>query len=252
MAELQVSDVTLKFGGLTVLNAVSMAVETGELFALIGPNGAGKTSVFNCVSGLYRPQGQIWFRGKNIVGHSPHRIAQLGIARTFQHGELFPQMSVLDNLMTARHYRVRTDPISELLSLPAVRREEARHRAAADGVIAFVELQGYRDTIVGGMPFGLQKIVGFARALAAEPSLLLMDEPSAGLAREERGDLAYFILKIKHRLSIPMIWIEHDLQMVADLADRIHVLDYGRTLAEGPPGQVLNNADVIRAYIGTA
>jgi branched-chain amino acid transport system ATP-binding protein len=252
MAELEIDRMTLKFGGLTVLNAVSMAVEAGELFALIGPNGAGKTSIFNCISGLYRPQGAIRFRAEDIVGLKPHRVAQLGIARTFQHGELFPEMSVLDNLLTARHYRIRTGPLAEMLMLPTVRREEARHRAAAEEVLAFVELERHRDTVVGSLPFGLQKIVGFARALSAEPCLLLMDEPSAGLARYEREDLAYFILKIKERLGIPMIWIEHDMQMVADLADRIHVLDYGRSLAEGPPERVLNDPEVIRAYLGTA
>ncbi len=252
MAELEIDGITLKFGGLTVLNSVSIAVEKGELFALIGPNGAGKTSVFNCISGLYRPQGAIRFHGANIVGRRPYLVAQLGIARTFQHGELFPEMSVLDNLLTARHYRIRTGPLAEMLMLPGVRREEARHRAAAEEVLALVELDRYRDAVVGNLPFGLQKIVGFARALAAEPSLLLMDEPSAGLARNEREDLAYFILKIKERLGIAMVWIEHDMQMVADLADRIHVLDYGRSLAEGPPDRVLNDPEVIRAYLGAA
>jgi branched-chain amino acid transport system ATP-binding protein len=252
MAELEIDSITLKFGGLTVLNSVSMAVEKGELFALIGPNGAGKTSVFNCISGLYRPQGTIRFHGANIVGRRPYLVAQLGIARTFQHGELFPEMSVLDNLLTARHYRVRTGPLAEMLMLPGVRREEARHRAAAEAVLTLVELDRYRDAVVGNLPFGLQKIVGFARALAAEPSLLLMDEPSAGLARNEREDLAYFILKIKERLGIAMIWIEHDMQMVADLADRIHVLDYGRSLAEGTPDRVLNDPEVVRAYLGAA
>ena len=251
MAELEIDRVTLKFGGLTVLNAVSMAIEPGQLFALIGPNGAGKTSVFNCVSGLYRPQGSIRFRGAEIVGRRPHDVAQLGIARTFQHGELFPEMSVLDNLLAARHYLVRTGPIAEMLMLSSVRREEARHREAAEQVLALVELARYRDTIVASLPFGIQKIVGFARALAAEPKLLLMDEPSAGLARSEREDLAYFILKIKAQLGLAMIWIEHDMQMVADLADRIHVLDYGRSLAEGPPDQVLNDPEVVRAYIGS-
>jgi branched-chain amino acid transport system ATP-binding protein len=250
MAELEIDAITLKFGGLTVLNAISMAVEKGELFALIGPNGAGKTSVFNCISGLYRPQGAIRFRGIDVVGRKPYRVAQLGIARTFQHGELFPEMTVIDNLLTARHHRVRTGPIAEMLMMPAVRREEARHRAAAEDVLALVELTQHRDALVGNLPFGLQKIVGFARALAAEPSLLLMDEPSAGLARNEREDLAYFILRIKERLGIAMVWIEHDMQMVADLADRIHVLDYGRSLADGPPARVLNDPDVVRAYLG--
>src|SRR6266511_2942335 len=206
MAELEIDGLTLRFGGLIVLDRVSLAVAAGELFALIGPNGAGKTSVLNCVSGIYRGEGQIRFRGNDIVRREPHEIARLGLARTFQHGELFPQMSVLENLLTGRHTRIRTNPITEMLFLLSVRREEVRHREAIERIIEFVELE----------------------------------------------DLARFILRIKHELGITMIWIEHDLEMVADLADRIHVLDYGRTLAEGAPGDVLKDPRVIAAYIGTA
>jgi branched-chain amino acid transport system ATP-binding protein len=159
---------------------------------------------------------------------------------------------VIENLLTGRHARVRTDPLAEMLFLPSVRREEVRQRAAAEKIIEFVELERFRHVPVGALPFGTQKLVGFARALALEPALLLLDEPSAGLNRDEREDLARFILRIKHRLGIAMIWIEHDMQMVADLADRIHVLDYGRTLAEGRPADVLKHPDVIRAYLGAA
>ncbi|HEY1361396.1 MAG TPA: ABC transporter ATP-binding protein, partial [Xanthobacteraceae bacterium] len=250
MAELEIDRLKLSFGGLTVLDGISIAVEAGELFALIGPNGAGKTSVLNCISGIYRGEGHIRFRGTEIGGREPHEIARLGLARTFQHGELFPLMSVLDNLLTGRHTRIRTSPLSEMLFLPAVRREEAHHRAAAEDIIEFVELERYRHATVAGLPFGIQKLVGFARALALEPSVLMLDEPSAGLNRDEREDLARFILRIKHELRTTMIWIEHDLEMVADLADRIHVLDYGRTLAEGEPMQVLEDPQVISAYIG--
>jgi branched-chain amino acid transport system ATP-binding protein len=250
MAELAVDRLTLRFGGLVVLDGVSLAVEPGELFALIGPNGAGKTSVLNCISGLYRGAGAIRFREHDIAGRRPHEIARLGLARTFQHGELFPHMTVLDNLLTGRHTRIRTNPIGEILFLPGVRREEIRHREAVEHIIEFVELERYRHAPVAGLPFGLQKIVGFARALALEPALMMLDEPSAGLNRDEREHLARFILRIKHELAITMIWIEHDMQMVADLADRIHVLDYGRTLAEGRPDQVLRDERVIAAYIG--
>ena len=250
MAEIEIESLTLRFGGLVVLDGVSFAVEPGELFALIGPNGAGKTSVLNCISGLYRGGGTIRFRGQELGGRSPHDIARLGIARTFQHGELFADMTVIENLLTGRHARVRTNPFAEMLFLPRARREEVRQRAAVEAIIEFVELERFRHVPVGALPFGTQKLVGFARALALEPALLLLDEPSAGLNRDEREDLARFILRIKHRLGIPMIWIEHDMQMVADLADRIHVLDYGRTIAEGSPTDVLNHPDVIKAYLG--
>ena len=251
MAELEIEKLTLRFGGLVVLDGLSLAVERGELLALIGPNGAGKTSVFNCISGLYPGEGAISFRGQSLIGKKPHDIAALGVARTFQHGELFPNMSVVDNLLTGRHPRIKGNAIAEMLFLPSVRREEIRQREAVEKIIEFVELERYRHTAVGGLPFGTQKIIGFARALANEPAILLLDEPSAGLNREEREDLARFILRIKHQLGIAMIWIEHDMQMVADLADRIHVLDYGRTLASGPADAVLKDEKVIAAYLGT-
>jgi branched-chain amino acid transport system ATP-binding protein len=252
MVELEVEDLNLSFGGLIVLENVSFTAEAGELFALIGPNGAGKTSVLNCISGIYRGEGSIRFRSEEISGRAPHAIARLGLARTFQHGELFAQMTVLDNLLTGRHTRIETNPLAEMVFLPRVRREEIRHREAVERIIEFVELERYRHAIVGGLPFGIQKIVGFARALALEPALMMLDEPSAGLNRDEREDLARFILRIKHDLGIAMIWIEHDMQMVADLADRIHVLNYGRTLAEGPAAEVLNDPRVVAAYLGGA
>jgi branched-chain amino acid transport system ATP-binding protein len=235
MAELAVERLTLRFGGLVVLDDVSFAAAPGELLALIGPNGAGKTSVLNCISGIYRGGGAIRFRERNIAGLAPHAIARLGLARTFQHGELFPHMSVLDNLLTGRHARIATHPLAEMLFLPSVRREEIRHREAVERIIETVELERHRHAPV---------------ALALEPTVMLLDEPSAGLNRDEREDLARFILRIKHELGVTMIWIEHDMQMVADLADRIHVLDYGRTIADGPPDAVLKDARVRAAYLG--
>ncbi len=251
MAEIAIEDLQLRFGGLVVVDRVTFAVERHELLALIGPNGAGKTSVLNCISGIYRGEGAIRFRGRDIGGLPPHDIARLGIARTFQHGELFPQMSVIDNLLTGRHARMRSNPLAEMLFLPSVRREETTHRAAVEQVIAFTELERYRYSPVASLPFGTQKLIGFARALALEPAVLLLDEPSAGLNRDEREDLARFILRIKHQLGIAMIWIEHDMQMVSDLADRIHVLNYGRTLAEGEPDAVLTHPAVVEAYLGS-
>jgi len=251
MSELAVEDLSLRIGGLAVLTDVSLKVEAGELLALIGPNGAGKTSVFNCISGIYRGDGAIRLRGEDINGRAPHDIARLGVARTFQHGEVFPHMSVVENLLTGRHSRIATNVLAEMFYLPSVRDEELRHREAVEKVLNFFGLVSCRRAPVGTLPFGMQKLVGFARALALEPALLLLDEPSAGLNRSEREDLARLILRIKDELTLPMIWIEHDLQMVADLADRIHVLDYGRTLGVGSAVEVLNNPAVIAAYVGT-
>jgi branched-chain amino acid transport system ATP-binding protein len=251
MPELAVEHLSLRFGGLAVLSDVSLHVDAGELLALIGPNGAGKTSVLNCISGIYRGEGAIKLRGQAINGRPAYEIARLGIARTFQHGEVFPHMSVLENLLTGRHARIATNVLAEMFFLPGVRREELRHREAVEKLLSFVGLTGYRHAPVGALPFGVQKLVGFARALALEPVLMLLDEPSAGLNRSEREDLARLILRIKDELGLAMIWIEHDMQMVADLADRLHVLDYGRTLGVGSAAKVLNNPAVIAAYIGT-
>jgi len=252
MSELAVEHMSLRFGGLTVLTDLSLHVEPGELLALIGPNGAGKTSVLNCISGIYRGAGTIRLRGEDINGRPPHEIARLGVARTFQHAEVFPQMTVLENLLTGRHARIATNVLAEMFFLPSVKREELRHREAVENVLSFVGLTARRHTPVGALPFGVQKLVGFARALALDPKLLLLDEPSAGLNRAEREVLARLILRIKDELGLAMIWIEHDMQMVADLADRLHVLDYGRTLGVGSADEVLNNPAVIAAYIGTS
>lgn len=251
LAALQLRDLTLKFGGLTVLDSVSLSVQQGELLALIGPNGAGKTSILNSISGVYRIQsGQMIFSGRDIVGLGPHAIARMGIARTFQHAELFPQLTVLDNLLVGRHAAIRGNALAEGLFLPSVRREEVNHREAVEEIIDFVELERYRHKLVGSLPFGIQKVVGFARALTCDPKILLLDEPCAGLNREDREDLARHIMRVQHEKHLAVIWVEHDMQMVADLAERIYVLNYGKFLAQGDPAAVLNDPKVIEAYIG--
>ena len=250
MAELTIDKLSLSFGGLKVLSELSLAVEAGELFALIGPNGAGKTSVFNCISGLYRGNGSIRFRGTELTGLKPHDIARLGIARTFQHGELFPHMSVLETLLAGRHAQCRQSLLGQLVLSPAVRRDEIAQREHVERIVELTELERFRHAQVDALPFGLQKLVGFARALAMEPRLLLLDEPSAGLNRDEREDLARFILRVKQEVGLAILWIEHDMQMIADLADRVLVLDYGQTLAIGPPAEALADPRVIEAYLG--
>ena len=248
---LELRDVGLAFGGLDVLQGVSFATRDAELLCLIGPNGAGKTSVLNCICGIYRPsRGRIDFDGQEITSCPPHAIARLGLARTFQHGELVPHLSVIENLLVARHARFTTGLLAESLFTRRVRREEVVHRRAVEEVLDFTELWRFRHEHVGGLPFGVQKIVGFARALAMEPKLMLLDEPSAGLNRDEREDLARHILRIKHQLRLPMIWVEHDMHMVADLADRVLVLDHGVPIAEGAAAEVLADERVIEAYVG--
>jgi branched-chain amino acid transport system ATP-binding protein len=248
---LELRDVGLAFGGLHVLQGVSFATRDAELLCLIGPNGAGKTSVLNCICGIYRPsRGRIVFDGQEITSRRPHAVARLGLARTFQHGELVPHLSVIENLLVARHARFSTGLLAESLFTRRVRAEEVAHRRAVEEVLDFTELWRFRHEHVAGLPFGVQKIVGFARALAMEPKLLLLDEPSAGLNRDEREDLARHILRIKHQLRLPMIWVEHDMQMVADLADRVLVLDHGVPIAEGAAVEVLAEERVIEAYVG--
>ena len=250
---LEVQDVTLSFGAVRALDGVSLAIPEGSLFAVIGPNGAGKTSLFNCISGLYRPNpGQIRLSGRKITGKPPHRIAGLGVARTFQNLAVFPQLTALENILLGRHHLHRAWWCHDLFGSPRSRREEVRHRTRVEEIMDFLHLERHRDTPAGILPYGILKRIEVGRALAMEPKLLLLDEPAAGLNQEETEDLARFLLDIKEELGITQILIEHELRFVMDLADHIAVLDFGRKIAEGEPEEVAKTDAVIEAYLGGA
>lgn len=249
--DLSLDGISLNISGLEILNFISMRAYKGELLALIGPNGAGKTSLLNCISGIYHAtRGQIRFKDRELSGLKPHEIAQVGIARTFQHAELFRHMTVLDNLLVGRHIKMNAALLSNGFFWGKTIEEEVAHRELVEEIIDFLELEKYRKSNALGLPYGIQKIVGLGRALAMEPQVLLLDEPSAGMNRQEKEDLARFILRIKYEIGITMIWVEHDMQLVGDLADRIVVLNFGNKISEGKTDEVLNDPQVIEAYLG--
>jgi branched-chain amino acid transport system ATP-binding protein len=226
-------------------------VQKGEVFTIIGPNGAGKTTIFNLVSRIYDPTaGRLIFENREITAEPPHRIAELGIARTFQNIELFEHATLLQNLLLARHVHRRSSFFSELLFLPSVRRMEVEHREAVEKVIDFLDLQQYRDTFVVNLPYGARKIAELARALCTDPKLLLLDEPSSGLNVEETDEMAFWIEDIRNLLGISVLMVEHDMKLVAAVSDRVLALNYGRQLATGTPQEVQSHPEVIRAYFG--
>jgi branched-chain amino acid transport system ATP-binding protein len=251
-ALLEVEDVTLRFGGVTAISHVSFEVEPGELFAIIGPNGAGKTSIFNTISQVYKPQqGDIRFRGESLIGLRPDRVADLGIARTFQNIELFAQMNVVDNLLTGRHTRMKRSWLAGAFWWGAAKQEELANRAKVEEIIDFLEIEQWRRQPVSLLPYGFQKRVELGRALAMEPELLLLDEPVAGMNLEETADMARFILDIQRELGIKMVMVEHDMGLVMDIADRVMVLDFGEQIALGKPADVQKDSNVIAAYLGS-
>lgn len=248
---LAVEEVTVRFDGNVALNGVSLHVKPGELVGLIGPNGAGKSTLMNTVNGVVRPAGgRILFEGRDITGLKPHRIARLGIARTFQHSELFQHMTVLDNLLLGRHVLMRVNPLLGGIFFGPARLEEIAHREAVEWIVDFLELERYRRWVVSSLPYGVQKLVDLGRALAMRPKLLLLDEPSSGLNRDAKEHMARFLLRIRYDLRVPMLWVEHDMEMVRELADRVYVLDYGRVIAHGYPEAALRMPEVVEAYLG--
>jgi branched-chain amino acid transport system ATP-binding protein len=250
---LNVEDVSLAFGGVKALQQVSFDVYEHEIRAIIGPNGAGKSSMLNVINGVYTPQhGRITFLGKVRENMDSHEAAANGIARTFQSVALFKGMSVLDNIMTGRNLRMKTGVLLQALHFGPAKKEELRHREHVENIIDFLEIQAYRKTPVGRLPYGLQKRVDLGRALAMEPKLLLLDEPMAGMNLEEKEDMCRFVLDVSEEFGTTIVLIEHDMSVVMDLSDRVVVLDYGRKISDGSPDEVRNSQNVIDAYLGVA
>ncbi len=250
---LQVEGISLAFGGVKALSDVSFDVREHEIRAIIGPNGAGKSSMLNCINGVYTPQqGRITLRERSFSEMTPRRAAEMGIARTFQSLALFKGMSVLDNMMAGRSLRMKTNLLLQALRLGPAEREELENRAFVEKIIDFLEIQAYRKTPVGRLPYGLQKRVDLGRALAMEPTLLLLDEPMAGMNTEEKQDMCRFILDVNDEFGTTIVLIEHDMGVVMDISDRVVVLDYGKKIGDGTPDQVRASPEVISAYLGVA
>lgn len=251
MTYLNISEVTLSFGGLKALSNVTMEIEKGLITSIIGPNGAGKTSMLNCISGFYHPtEGQINYCGKNLTHASPHQVSNIGIARAFQNLELFRGLSVLDNLLLARHIKLKYNFFQALLFWGRASRVESENRKFVEEVIDFMELEPHRKSLVGNLSYGVQKKVEVARALTLDPDLLLLDEPMAGMNLEEKEDIVRFIMDIQNERGVTVVLVEHDLGVVMDISDRIHVLDFGQLIGSGTPEEVASNPKVIEAYIG--
>ena len=251
MSFFKVDNLSIQFGGVKAVTNVSFEVQQGEVFTIIGPNGAGKTTIFNLISLIYPPtSGRITFEGREISGMTPHRIANLGIARTFQNIELFEHASVLQNLLIGRHNHTATKLWQELLFLPSVRRAEIEHREAVEKVIDFLDLQHHRDSMVAGLPYGVRKVVELGRALCIGPKLLLLDEPSSGLNPEETDDMAFWIEDIKKDLGVTVLMVEHDMSLVSRVSDRVLALAQGEMLSIGTSREVQSDPKVIEAYLG--
>ncbi len=249
-----IHNLSISFGGLMAVDNVSFDVSPGSIFSIIGPNGAGKTTIFNCISGLYSPDsGKIIFQGKNIIGLKPHKIARKGIARTFQNIELFSRMTTMENLMLGRHIHMKTGIWSGATFYrrgSKAAQEEIKHRERVENIIDLLDLQAARNQFVGGLPYGTQKLIELGRALALEPQLLLLDEPSAGMNSEEKQDLIFWIKDIQDELGVTILLIEHDMKLIMDISDRILAINFGKPITEGTPAEVQKHPEVLKAYLG--
>lgn len=256
MSFFRVDHINKSFGGIQALQELDFTVNRGEIFSIIGPNGAGKSTIFNCINGLYRADnGSIWLGERNITGLRPEQIAAAGIARTFQNLELFRHLTTIDNLLLGRHLKMKAS-LLQILGLPfkwsKAAREEVDHRRKTEEIIEFLELEPYRNYPVFALPYGIQKLIELGRALAMEPELLLLDEPAAGLNNEERQDMIFWIKDIRDELGITVVVIEHNMQLVKDISDRVMAINFGKKIVEGTVSEVLQNEEVIHAYLGEA
>lgn len=250
---LDIQNISLRFGGVKALTDISFNVREHEIRSIIGPNGAGKSSMLNCINGVYTPsEGKITFRGQTFSNMNSRQVAEMGIARTFQNLALFKGMSVIDNIMSGRNLKIKSNLLMQALRIGPALKEEIAHREFVEHIIDFLEIQAYRKTPVGQLPYGLQKRVDLGRALAMEPKVLLLDEPMAGMNVEEKQDMCRFILDVNDEFGTTIVLIEHDMGVVMDISDRVVVLDYGKKIGDGAPDEVRNNEDVIRAYLGSS
>jgi len=254
MSFFKVDNLSISFGGLKALDDISFEIEQGDVFAIIGPNGAGKTTLFNCINGIYKPgEGEISFKDRKINGLKPDRVAKLGIARTFQNIELFNHMNTMENIMLGRHLHMKTGlfrGISMWGKSSFAGKEESDHRRKVEEIIDFLDLQAARNKLVGGLPYGTQKQIELARALALEPELLLLDEPCAGMNIEEKQDMIFWVKDIQDELGITILLIEHDMTMVMDISNRILAINFGHPITEGTPQEVQKHPEVLKAYLG--
>ena len=250
---LDIKNISLRFGGVKALTDISFDVREHEIRSIIGPNGAGKSSMLNCINGVYTPsEGSITFRGKTFSHMNSRQVAEMGVARTFQNLALFKGMSVIDNIMTGRNLQIKSGILMQALRLGPAQREEIRHREFVEHIIDFLEIQAYRKTPVGQLPYGLQKRVDLGRALAMEPRLLLLDEPMAGMNIEEKQDMSRFILDVNDEFGTTIVLNEHDMGVGMDISDRVVVLDSGKKIGDGKPDEVRANEDVVKAYLGVS